>query len=102
VTKGRRASFDHTGSSFDSFLEEEGIREEIDSAAIKRVIAWQLSEAMKAHKLSKKEMAQRIGTSRSQLDRLLDPENSAVHLQTIARAARAVGKRLRIEMVDAA
>jgi len=74
----------------------------VDAAAIKRVIAWQLSEAMKSAKLSKKALAERIGTSRSQLDRLLDPENSAVHLQTIARAARAVGKRLRIEMVDAA
>jgi len=102
VTKRKRASFDHTGSSFDSFLEEEGIREEVDSAAIKRVIAWQLAQAMKACKLTKRQMAERIGTSRSQLDRLLDPENSAVHLQTIAKAARAVGKRLRIEMVDAA
>ena len=98
----KKKKFNHTGSSFDNFLEEEGIREEVDTAAIKRVIAWQLSEAMKAAKLSKKAMAERIGTSRSQLDRLLDPENSAVHLQTIARAARAVGKRLRIEMVDAA
>jgi len=94
--------FDHTGSSFDSFLEEEGILEEVQAVAIKRVIAWQLSEAMKAGKISKREMAERMGTSRSQLDRLLDPENSAVHLQTITRAARAVGKRLRLEMVDAA
>jgi|SRR5205823_12075309 len=102
MIRKRKAPFDHTGSSFDSFLKEEGIREEVDAAAIKRVIAWKLSEAMKAAKLSKKAMAERIGTSRSQLDRLLDPENSSVHLQTIARAARAVGKRLRIEMVDAA
>jgi DNA-binding Xre family transcriptional regulator len=95
-------AFDHSGSSFDSFLEEEGILDEVDAAAIKRVIAWQLAEAMKASKISKKNMAERMGTSRSQLDRLLDPENSSVHLQTIARAARAVGKRLRMEMVDAA
>ena len=100
--KTKESAFDHTGSSFDSFLEEEGILEEVESAAIKRVIAWQLSEAMRAGKISKKSMAERMGTSRSQLDRLLDPENSAVHLQTIARAARAVGKRLRFEMVDAA
>ena len=101
--KNRAAKrFDHTGSSFDSFLEEEGIREEVEAVAIKRVIAWQLSQAMKAGHVTKKEMAERIGTSRSQLDRLLDPENGAVHLQTIARAARAVGKRLRVEMVDAA
>jgi DNA-binding Xre family transcriptional regulator len=97
-----RPAFDHSGSSFDSFLEEEGILDEVEAAAIKRVIAWQLAEAMKAGKISKKTMAERMGTSRSQLDRLLDPENSAVHLQTIARAARAVGKRLHVEMIDAA
>jgi antitoxin HicB len=57
---------------------------------------------MKTSKISKKAMAERLGTSRSQLDRLLDPENSAVQLQTIERAARAVGKRLRLKMVDAA
>jgi antitoxin HicB len=98
----KKPSFDHTGSSFDSFLQEEGILEEVQAVAIKRVIAWQLAEAMKLGGISKKEMAQRMGTSRSQLDRLLDPENSAVHLQTIARAARAVGKRLKLEMIDAA
>lgn len=96
------SAIDHSGSSFDSFLEEDGILDEVEAAAIKRVIAWQLAEAMKAGKISKKTMAERMGTSRSQLDRLLDPENSAVHLQTIARAARAVGKRLRMEMIDAA
>lgn len=97
-----RFDVDHTGSSFDSLLEEEGILEEVEAAAIKRVIAWQLAQAMKAGGISKKTMAERMGTSRSQLDRLLDPENSAVHLQTIAKAARAIGKRLRLEMVDAA
>lgn len=102
MTKRKDSSFDHSGSTFESFLEEEGILEEVDAAAIKRVIAWQLSEAMKKRKLSKKAMAERIGTSRSQLDRLLDPANRSVHLETIARAARAVGKRLRVEMVDAA
>lgn len=94
--------FDHTGSSFDSFLEEEGFREDVEAVAIKRVIAWQLAKAMKASKITKKAMAQRMGTSRSQLDRLLDPDSSAVNLETIAKAARAVGKRLRLEMVDAA
>lgn len=98
----QKQPFDHTGSSFDSFLEEEGILEEVDAVAMKRVIAWQLAEAMKAGGISKKAMAARLGTSRSQLDRLLDPQNSAVHLETIAKAARAVGKRLRMEMVDAA
>ncbi|SFL40683.1 helix-turn-helix domain-containing protein [Methylorubrum salsuginis] len=95
------APFDHSGSSFDDFLEEEGLLEETEAAALKRVIAWQLAEAMKAEGVSKKALAERLGTSRSQLDRLLDPDNPNVHLTTIARAARAVGKRLRIEMVDA-
>ena len=94
--------FDHSGSSFDDFLEEEGILDEVDAVAIKRVVAWQLAEAMKAGRITKKAMAERMGTSRSQLDRLLDPANGAVHLDTIAKAARAVGKRLSIEMVDAA
>lgn len=98
----KQTAFDHSGSTFDSFLEEEGILDEVETVAIKRVIAWQLVEAMKAGKISKKAMAERMGTSRSQLDRLLDPENSAVQLQTIARAARAVGKRLRMEMINAA
>ena len=102
MTTRQKAAFDHTGSSFDSFLDEEGILEEVEAVAVKRVIAWQLAEAMKAGNISKKSMAERMGTSRSQLDRLLDPENSAVHLETIAKAARAVGKRLRLEMVDAA
>ena len=91
-----------TGSTFDSFLEEEGILDEVHAVAIKRVIAWQLAEAIKAEKITKKEMAERMGTSRSQLDRLLGPADRDVHLQTIVRAARAVGKRLRLEMVDAA
>jgi antitoxin HicB len=102
VSSRQKAAFDHSGSTLDSFLQEEGILEEVEAVAIKRVIAWQLTAAMKAAKVSKKAMAERLGTSRSQLDRLLDPENGAVHLQTIAKAARAVGKRLRIEMVDAA
>jgi antitoxin HicB len=94
--------FDHSGSSFDSFLEEEGILEDVEAVAIKRVIAWQLSETMKTQHITKKAMAERMGTSRSQLDRLLDPENSAVHLKTIARAARVIGKKLRLHMEDAA
>lgn len=102
MSKVKNKTVDHTGSSFDSFLEEEGLLDEVHTVAIKRVIAWQLREAMKAAKISKKQMAERLGTSRSQLDRLLDPENGAVQLQTIARAARAVGKRLQLEMIDAA
>jgi DNA-binding phage protein len=93
--------FDHSGSSFDSFLDEEGILDESEATAVKKVIAWQLAQAMKVQGVSKKAMAERMGTSRSQLDRLLDPANPNVHLVTVARAARAVGKRLEIAMVDA-
>lgn len=90
------------GSSLDSLLEEEGILGEIEAVAIKRVIAWQLTKTMKAKNITKKAMAARMRTSRSQLDRLLDPENSAVNLATIARAAKVIGKKIRVDMVDAA
>ena len=95
-------TFDHSGSSFDSFLEGTGILEEVESAAIKKIVAWQLADIMKAQHITKRVMAERMGTSRSQLDRLLDPANPNVNLTTIARAAKVVGKRLKIEMVDAA
>ena len=97
-----RAEIDHSGSTIDSFLEEERLLEEVEAAAIKRVIAWQLTETMRAQGVTEKAVADRMSTSRSQPDRLLDPSNPDVHLTTIARAARAVGKRLRIDLVDAA
>lgn len=84
----------HSGSTFDSFLEEEAIREEVEAIAVKRVLSWQLEqEMMKQHK-TKREMARDLKTSRSQLDRLLDPRNTAVSLETITRAARALGKTI--------
>lgn len=96
-----RKRMDHSGSTFDSFLEEEGIREQTEAVAIKRVLAWQLERAMQKQRKTKQAMARQIQTSRSQLDRLLDPRNASVTLDTIARAARAVGKRLIIRMTDA-
>jgi antitoxin HicB len=95
-----RSRIDHSGSSFDSFLEQEGIREEIEAVALKRVLAWQLEKAMHAQQKTKQSMARQLRTSRSQLDRLLDPKNVSVTLDTIARAARALGKRLIIRVVD--
>ncbi|MBM3461771.1 MAG: Fis family transcriptional regulator [Armatimonadetes bacterium] len=92
--------FDHSGSTFDSFLEEEEIRGEVEAVAIKRVIAMQLLQTMEAQHIKKKIMAERMGTSRSQLDRLLDADNAAVNLKTLARAAHVVGKKIRLEMVD--
>jgi hypothetical protein len=91
----------HSGSTFDSFLEEQGIREEVEAVAVKRVIAWQLAEAMKKKKKTKQALARELNTSRSQLDRLLDPQNVAVSLDTITRAAGALGKRLIIRIADA-
>lgn len=97
----RRKNMHHSGSTFDSFLEEEGIREEVEAVAIKRVIAWQLSQAMEDQQKTKQAMAKELQTSRSQLDRLLDPQNVSVTLDTITRAARALGKRLIIRVADA-
>jgi DNA-binding phage protein len=92
--------FDHSGSSFDSFLEEEGIREEVEAVAIKRVLAWQLEQEMKRQRKTKQAMARQLRTSRSQLDRLLDPQNASVTLDTMSRAARALGKRLIVRVAD--
>lgn len=88
----------HLGSSFDDFLKEEGIREDAQAYAVKRVLAWQISEEMKAKGLTKSTMAKRMKTSRAQLDRLLDPDNDKVQLDTVQRAAAAVGKTLRVEL----
>jgi antitoxin HicB len=90
------------GSTFDTFLQEEGLLEDATTAAMKRVLAWQVTELMRKKKLSKTVMARRMRTSRAALDRLLDPENSSVTLQTMGRAAVALGKRLSIKFSDAA
>ena len=89
----------HIGSSLEDFLREEGHLEEARAVAVKRVLAWQIEQIMKEQRLTKVEMAKRMGTSRSQLDRLLDPENVKVQLDTIQRAAAAVGKEVRLEIV---
>ena len=87
------------GQSFDDFLRDEGTYEETTERAVKRVIAFQLAEAMKAKGLSKVQMAERLDTSRSQLDRLLDPDNDSVTLAVLTRAARAVGRDIRLELI---
>lgn len=89
----------HIGSSFDGFLAEEGLLDKATGAAQKRVLAWQMADAMKKRRLSKAALARRMRTSLSALDRLLDPDNASVTLATLGRAA-ALGKRLRVEMVD--
>ena len=87
------------GSSVDSWLREEGIYEEVAATAIKRVLARQVAAAMKEKNFSKVEMARRMKTSRAALDRLLDPGYASVTLQTLCKAARAVGRDLRIELI---
>jgi len=90
----------YSGSSFDDFLAEEGLREEVEAAAIKRVLAWQFEQEMERQHKTKQAMAKELKTSRSQLDRLLDPQNTAVSIKTLSRAARVLGKRLVIEIRD--
>jgi len=88
----------HIGSSLDGFLKDEGIFDEAQAQAVKEVVAWQLAEAMKARSLTKARMAVLLKTSRSQLDRLLDPKND-VTLSSLQRAAAIVGRKVRIELV---
>ena len=89
------------GSSFDAFLEEEGMLEECEARAIKEILAMQVAQALEQEGISKAEMARRMRTSRPALDRLLDATNTSVTLHTLQRAAAAVGKRLHLELVDA-
>jgi len=86
------------GSSFGDFLREEGIYKDVTIHAVKRVLAWQIEQAMKGQGITKVEMAKRMKTSRAQLDRLLDPKNEKVQLDTVQRAAIAVGRKLHIEL----
>lgn len=95
----RKTKNRNIGGSLDDFLKEERMHEEVQTTAIKRVLAMQLDRAMKARKLTKMEMARRMRTSRVQLDRLLDPENDSVTLATLQRAAAAVGREVRVELV---
>ena len=100
TAKKNHKEMDHSGSTFDSFLDAEGIREEVEAVAIKRVLAWQLKHAMQEQRKTKQAMARQLRTSRSQLDRLLDPRNVSVTLDTITRAARALGKRVIIRVAN--
>ena len=89
----------HLGSSFESWLDQEGIREQVTSAAIKAVIARQLASEMKKKKITKKRMAELMKTSRAQVDRLLDPDNGSATIESLQRAAKIVGRELRMQLV---
>lgn len=88
----------HIGSTLDDLLAEDGVLEEVSARAIKRVIAWQLQEAMKAKGITKTVMAQRMRTSRSMLDRLLDETDTGLTIDTLSRAAQALGYRVKVEL----
>lgn len=92
----------HIGSTFESYLAESGFLEDATTTAMKRVLAWQIAQAMKKQRLTKSVMAKRMRTSRAALDRLLDADNTSVTLQTMGRAAAALGKQLSIALKDAA
>jgi predicted XRE-type DNA-binding protein len=89
----------HIGSKLDSFLLEEGLLESSQSFAIKRVLAWQISQYIQQEKLTKAAMAMRMNTSRSALDRLLDPDNDSVTLKTLQNAASAIGAHLEMKLI---
>ena len=96
----KRKANPHRGSSLDEFLEDEEILKEATAKAAKKVLAWQFTEAMRKRNVTKAALARRMNTSRTQLDRLLDPENQSGTLKTLARAAEILGMKVQIELVD--
>jgi len=99
TAKQRKTKNPHDGSSLDDFLREEGILDEVEAAALKRAVALKVADLMKKQKLRKTVMAGRMHTSRAALDRLLDPANTSVTLATLNRAAKALGRKVRIDLV---
>jgi antitoxin HicB len=89
----------NVGSSFDDFLKDEGVFEEVTAQSIKRVLSWQLQQAMTAKGMTKREMASLMDTSRSQLDRILDPDNVKLQLDTLYKAASVLGREVRVELL---
>ena len=97
--RGSEVNKKYIGSNFDDFLQEEGLLTDAEAVAVKRVIAFQVARLMEEQNITKSEMSRRMKTSRASLERLLDPSNGAVTLQTLDRAARALGRRLQIGLV---
>ena len=90
----------HIGSDFDDFLREEGVFDQTQAIAVKRVLAYELEKSMKKAHLTKAAMAKRMGTTRAQVDRILNPDNPSTTLQNLVKAADAVGKRVKISLVN--
>lgn len=96
-----RANNPRVGSRFDAFLAEDGLLEDVSAVAVKRVIAWQIAEAMKHEGITKTALAERMHTSRAQLNRVLDAEDTGLTLDTLSRAAAALGYRVKVDLVAA-
>lgn len=96
-----KSSNPYIGSSFDNFLDEENLLTQVNEIAIKRVIAWQIQQEIETKQMTKTGVAKAMGTSRAAVDRLLDPDNTSVTLNTLDRAARVLGKRIKIELIEA-
>jgi predicted XRE-type DNA-binding protein len=101
TAKPKKVKNPHDGSTLDDFLREEGVFEEVEAAALKRALALKVADLMKQKRMKKSTMAKQMRTSRAALDRLLDPANSSVTLGTLTRAAKALGKKIRIDLVPA-
>jgi antitoxin HicB len=101
TSKGPRNKNPYRGSSFDDFLEEEGILEEVQAVALKRALALKLADIIKKKRITKSAIAKQMRTSRAALNRVLDPDNTSVTLATLTRAARAVGGRIKVELIAA-
>ena len=99
TSKAARNRNKHRGSSFDSFLKKNGLHEEVQAAALKRAVALKLDDLMKQKRMNKSAMASQMRTSRAAIHRLLDPENTSVTLATLNRAARSLGRKVKIELV---
>jgi len=96
----RKKKMGPLGETLEEFLESVGLREEVYDGVIKRVVAWQLEQARKKRAMTKGKLASKMKTSRSQVDRVLDPDNYTVSIQMLNRAAMALGKHLKVELVD--
>src|SRR5476651_1443702 len=101
TAKPKKSNNPHDGSTLDDFLREEGIFEEIEAAALKRALALKVADLMQKKQMKKAAMAKQMRTSRAALDRLLDPSNTSVTLATLTRAAKALGRKIKIDLVPA-
>ncbi|MEY2489360.1 MAG: hypothetical protein QOC70_1302 [Verrucomicrobiota bacterium] len=101
TSKAARNKNTHRGSTFESFLKKDGLREEVCAAALKRAVALKLDDLMKEQRVNKSAMAAQMRTSRAAIHRLLDPENTSITLATLNRAARSLGRKVKIELVPA-